>query len=78
MCESFLYGLAQLYGYCYVGKYSTDYFLAYADRLYESNWMRLPIELRRTFPFMIAHAQIPLYYHGSHMVVLSLELFLKV
>lgn len=78
MFYAFLYGLAQLYAYCYVGKYSTDNFLAFADCLYESNWMALPSTLRGSFPLMIAHAQRPLYYHGFHMIILDLKLFLTV
>lgn len=72
------YGLAHLYAYCYVGKNSTDAFAAFADCLYESNWMTLPLELRRAYPLMIAHAQRPLCYHGFNVVILNLELFTQV
>lgn len=75
---SFTYGFAHLYAYCYVGKYSTDYYVAFADCLYELNWMDLSIELERTVIVMIAHAQKPLYYHGSHITILDLVLFTKV
>lgn len=78
MVFALAYGLAHLYAYCYVGKHSTDYYLAYADYLYESNWMYLPLELRCSFPFMIAHAQQPLRYHGFHVAILDFDLFTKV
>lgn len=73
-----VYGMLHLYAYCYVGKKSTDFFLAFADCLYESNWMALPLELRRSFPLMISHAHRPLHYHGFHVAILNLELFSKV
>lgn len=80
MFNAFLYWTGHLYAYCYVGKYSTDYFLAFADCIvYESNWINInSLKLKKSLPMMIAHAQIPLYYHGFHMVNLNLELFLKV
>lgn len=78
MIVALAYGLPLLYAYCYVGKHSTDCYLAFADYLYQSNWMILPVELRRTFIFMIAHAQRPVYYHGYHVAILNFELFAKV
>lgn len=78
MVFALAYGLAHLYAYCYVGRHSTDYYLAYADYLYESNWMYLSIELQKTFILMIANAQRPLRYHGFHVAVLDFELFTKV
>lgn len=74
----FVYGFVHLYAYCYVGKNSTDCYLAFGDYLYESNWMALPSELQKIFTFMIAHAQIPIFYHGFYVVILDLELFTRV
>lgn len=71
-------GLAELYAYCYIGKHSSDYYLAFGDCLYESNWMSLPNDMQKTFILMIAHSQIPIYYHGYGVVILDLNLFTRV
>lgn len=72
------YSLSNLYIYCYCGISSTDSYASYADRLYESNWMALPIDLQRPFALMIVHGQKKLSYHGCNIVDLNLELFTKV
>lgn len=71
-------GALQLFLYCYYGKYSTEYFAAFSDCLFESNWMALPNDLQRIFVVMLIHAQDPLYYYGYGNVKLTLETFLKV
>lgn len=67
-----------LFCYCFFGRKTTSYYLMFGDCLYESNWMNLPNALQKCFPLMIAHAQIPLTYHGYGLVHLDLNTFLRV
>lgn len=78
MTFGMLVGTSNMYLYCFYGKYTTHYYAAFADCLYESNWMTLPVELQRLFVVMIAYAQRPLDYRGFGFVTLNLELFTKV
>lgn len=71
-------GALNLFLYCYYGKCATEYYVAYADCLYESQWTVLPAGLQKSFSHMIIYAQMPLYYHGYGLVNLNLELFCKV
>lgn len=71
-------GLANLYLYCYFGKITTDNYSNFANEMYKSNWIDLPIELRKSFALMISYAQIPVVYHGYNVVNLDLVLFAKV
>lgn len=64
--------------YCYFGKLATDYYAKYADCLFESNWLALPMDIRKTYVMMIMYARKPLVYHGGNIIVLNLETFLKV
>lgn len=64
--------------YCFYGKKTTNNYLAYADLLYESNWINLPNNLQCLYKLMIAYGQIPLSYHAGNIVKLNLETFLKV
>lgn len=67
-----------LYLYCYYGKYATDSYASYANCLYNSNWIILPLNFQKLFVVMIGHAQQPLFYHGYGMVELNLETFARV
>lgn len=67
-----------LFLYCYYGKCANEYSAAFADILYESNWILLSNDLQKTFILMIAHAQKPLSYHGFNIIDLNLETFRKV
>lgn len=67
-----------LFYYCYHGQNATDYYAAFADCLYGSEWMYLSTILQKPFVFMIAHAQTPRQYHGYGIVSLNLETFAKV
>lgn len=49
-----------------------------ANLIFESNWHLLPVETQKFYILMIASAQKPLYYHGSHIINLGLETFTKV
>lgn len=64
--------------YCYFGKSATDSYAKMADRLFESDWQKLPIELQKYLILMIANMQRPLYYHGFGIAALDLETFIKV
>lgn len=71
-------GKLNLFLYCYCGQCATDDYAAYADYLYESNWIKLSNDLQKKFILMIAYAQEPVYYHGYGMVYLNLKTFLAV
>lgn len=49
-----------------------------ADRLYETNWQRIPFELQKYLVIIIADMQIPLYYHGFSFIDVNLETFQQV
>lgn len=78
MFFSTVFCMLNLFLYCYYGKCTTDSYAAFADCSYQSNWMDLLIDLQKYFILMIAHAQMPLHYHGYGMVNLNLESFCKV
>lgn len=67
-----------LYLYCYYGKHATDSYASYADCLFNSKWLALPVNLQKYYILMIAHAQKPLFYQGYGIVKLDLETFSKV
>lgn len=57
---------------------TTECYLEMADRLYEFNWYELSIDLKKYFILMMGNMQIPLYYHGSGMIVINLKTFQEV
>lgn len=69
---------SNLFLHCYYGISTTIYYSLFADCLYKSNWMALPVDLQKPFILMIANAQQKLSYHGYRMVDLNLETFTKV
>lgn len=69
---------SNLFCYCFYGRNTTHNYLMFADHLFESNWMNLPVELQEYFPLMISHAQIPLTFHGYGLVNLNLQTFTSV
>lgn len=69
---------SNLFLYCYYGKFTTDSYLAFNQSVYESNWYLLPSKIQKSIVLLIGNAQRPLFYHGSHIVNLNLETFLKV
>lgn len=71
-------GVGILFIFCFYGKIATESFEDMAVCLFEANWQTLPIELQKYFILMIGNAQQPLYYHGSGMIVLDLQIFTKV
>lgn len=72
-----LISASNLFLYCFYGKHTTDSYIAFADCLFESNWLNLPNDLQKYFVPMIAHAQKPLFYHG-YIVDLNLKTLSKV
>lgn len=70
--------MTDLFLYCYFGKLATDIHLSLADRLYESNWVKLPTEYQRIYAVMIQNMQKSMFYHGFGIVNLDLETFKKV
>lgn len=69
---------ANLYFYCHFGNRTTSDYSQMTHILFESNWIEQPVELQRFIKMMIANAQRPLFYHGSRIVNLNLETYLKV
>lgn len=67
-----------MFFYCYYGEMATTSFENLADALYESNWQNFPPQLQKYFVLMIGNAQIPLFYHGFHVSILSLNTFAQV
>lgn len=67
-----------MFVYCYFGEMATESFGNLASALYESSWQNLSIKLQKCYILMIANAQRPLYYHGFHVSILSLNTFAKV
>lgn len=49
-----------------------------SDRLYESNWQDLPVDMQKYFILMIKNANRPISYNGFGVATLNLETFLKV
>lgn len=67
-----------LFLYCHFGKLTTDNYLSFADRVYESNWIVLPVDIRKYHIYLMMNAQQPLYYHGSNIAYLNLGTYTKV
>lgn len=63
---------------CHFGKMTTDSYLAFNDHIYNSDWLTMPIEMKKNYVLIMKIAQKPLYFHGSNMVYLNLETFTSV
>lgn len=68
-------GTGTLFLYCHFGKLSTDSYLAFADCVYNSDWIFSPAEFTKYYALLIMNAQRSLYYHGSNIVHLNLETY---
>lgn len=64
--------------YCYFGKMTTDCYANMADRLFESKWQQLSLDIQKYFILMIGNMHKPAYYHGSGILILNLETFRNV
>ena len=62
---------------CFFGKVATENFSEMADCMFESNWLKFPVNLQKSLILMIENAQIPLCYNG-YIVTLNLETYTKV
>lgn len=63
------------FSYCYFGKMTTDAYASMPDRLFESNWQQLSINLQKYVILMIGNMHKPLFYHGYGILILNLETF---
>lgn len=57
---------------------TTESYEKMAERVLESNWYRLNLNLQKDFIVIIANMQRPLCYHGYGVITLNLETFGKV
>lgn len=57
---------------------ATKSFQDMADSVFESNWLELPVDLKKFLIVMIATAQRPISYHGFELVYLNLDTFTHV
>lgn len=64
--------------YCYVGSLTTQQFLRYSVVWYEIPWYKLPIDLQKFIPLIIANTQQPLIFQGFAIIKLNLAAFTKV
>lgn len=71
-------GTLNIFCFCYFGILSSEYYELMSERLYESNWLDLPIGLKKYFIIMIKNAQSPVYYQGCKMITLNMKTFGKV
>ena len=69
--------IMNLFFYCFYGKSATEYYLHFADLLFESKWYELPNQYQKFIILMLENAQRPIYYHGSNIAYLNLETFTK-
>lgn len=67
-----------IFVYCYFGRIASDSYMEMSNCLYDSNWQKLSISSQKYILLMIQNTQLPLYYHGFNVFILSLETFAKV
>lgn len=64
--------------YCYVGTFTTEQFLLYADITYESKWYKFPVPLQKLLTILLAYSQRPRYFNGYGLIDLTLVTFTTV
>lgn len=64
--------------YCFMGTFTTEQFLLYADISYESMWYKFPVKLQKYLALILADSQRPRYFDGLNLIELSLVTFTKV
>lgn len=64
--------------YCYVGTFTTEQFLLYADITYESKWYKCPVPLQKLLTILLAYSQRPRYFNGYGLIDLTLVTFTTV
>lgn len=67
-----------LFLFCFFGKMATESYENMSNALFESDWQKLSIDMRKYLLLMIKNAQRPLYFHGFRVIALNLETFSKV
>lgn len=70
--------MSNLFVYCYFGKLATECYELMSDCVFEMNWRKQPVQLRKHFILMIANMQRPVYYHGFDVATMDLRTFIKV
>lgn len=73
-----LNGLLNLFIYCYFAYKPAEYYIRAGDLLYDVDWIKLPPNLQKYFILMIQDAQIPIFYHGFHIIDMHFETFVQV
>ena len=69
---------ANLFLYCYFGTLATESYENMADCIFESNWLKLPVDSRKYLIVMIANAQRRIYYHGFGLAYLRMMTYTSV
>lgn len=64
--------------YCYIGSLTTEQFLRFGDISYEFPWYKIPVDLQKYIPLMIADAHRRKKFTGFGIIDLDLAAFLKV
>lgn len=72
------YSTAYFFSLCYGGEFTTNIFFKYGNRLYELEWLNLPVQLQKDVIVMMQNMQRPLIYSGFGLVELTFQSFTKV
>lgn len=71
-------GTGTTFLYCLIGSWTTEQFLLYGDRSYESEWYKLPIDQQKLMQIIIIDAQRPHVFSGFGIIDLNLMTYIKV
>lgn len=64
-----------LFLYCFAGGIATGSYQKIESRLCNSNWYEYPIDAQKYILMMLQNSQLPIYYDGFGVAILSLETF---
>lgn len=78
LLTSGIVGIANLFVFCYFGKLTTESFTKFADYVYDLNWQKFGIDLKKSAILIIQLAHRPLYYEGYGIFILDLQTFTQV
>lgn len=78
MLLAILVSALSMFLYSFFGQLTKETYMDIVDVYYESNWLNLPLDLKKSFVVMIANAQRPICYDGFGVAFLNLDTFLKV
>lgn len=74
-----VFGMINLFIYCYFGKIATDSFEDMADAIYlKMDWQKLSLKHRKYLILLIGNMQRPIYYHGFKIAVVDLTTYIRV